>query len=752
MDLTAERATPLSTLLRRHRIDRDLTLEALSYESGVSDRTIGDIERGVSVRPQRRTMIALADALALDGAAREAFLAAARASRRSALEPDDGDAHRPHWLDDFTGRGAEVDAVVDLLAGDAGPPVLISGAPGVGKTSLAVEAVRRFIAASPSDGGRSEGVELFLDLGSTTLRPLAPLRVLHGLLRQVAPDRPLPTTVATASAQWQEATSEHPVIVILDDAASEAQVRPVLSIGRASRVVVTSRRGLPGLESARHVAISPLSRAESVAFLERAIPPRQRDGADLDRLAALCSDLPLALRVAAGRITAQTSRSAEEFSQRLLVEDRRLGLLVAGDLAVERAFAASCHLLAPRPRALFQNLGLLRGTSFGPDLGAAIGGLEPVETEDLLDELVDLGLVEALSGNRYRIHDLLRLYAEDRLRAEVAPEVIDERMLRLNGWLLSTAARAGAMFAPGPTPDALPAFSPLVIFADQREARAWLTEEVGYWYPALQEAAAAGRHDEVLAAVEGITWFGDRWLEWGRWHEFFELAVASAVGLGDADVESEHLSNLAFMEIFELFDDERALVTAGRALDAAERAGSDKWRAWALNNLATASVGLDRTEMGIAYARESAELFERLGDLEGELQPRLVLANALRHLDVDAAVLEIRRVLAITEDASAPLSDNFRFITRAQALGTLARIFLAEARFREAVDISDELERHAGEDESTRARALRHRGFAYVGLGESERARVDLEAAIVAAGPHRPDDWAADIAQALRTL
>jgi transcriptional regulator with XRE-family HTH domain len=159
------RSTPLSALLRQHRLNSDLTLEGLAERAGVSDRAIGDIERGVSLAPQRHTVAALADALALDDSDRADFVEAARAGRRlqpsRAMDFEATASLRPHSLPDFTGRDGSLALVMEVIgfadgAECRGAPVVISGAAGVGKTTLAIEVSRR---------GRSAGYrELFLDL------------------------------------------------------------------------------------------------------------------------------------------------------------------------------------------------------------------------------------------------------------------------------------------------------------------------------------------------------------------------------------------------------------------------------------------------------------------------------------------------------------------------------------------------------------------------------------------------------------
>ena len=153
--------SPFGLLLRSLRVGQNLTLEALASRSGVSVRTIGDLERGASVSPQRRTVDALADGLGLDAADQHAFLRAARARPRAALASDGPGAISPHRVFDFSGRDAEIDEALAILYGPPAPDpqrpaLIISGAPGIGKTTVAIEILER--------GGQTSGHHNVLSL------------------------------------------------------------------------------------------------------------------------------------------------------------------------------------------------------------------------------------------------------------------------------------------------------------------------------------------------------------------------------------------------------------------------------------------------------------------------------------------------------------------------------------------------------------------------------------------------------------
>jgi transcriptional regulator with XRE-family HTH domain/tetratricopeptide (TPR) repeat protein len=740
----------LPLLLRAHRQARDLTIEGLAELSGVSERTIGDIERGVSASPRRQTVVALADGLALAERTRDAFLhaaRAARAARRAAPSATEAEAHRPHWLEDFTGRDRELSEILGLMRApeDEHPraAIVISGTPGSGKSSLAVEAVRRW--------RTDEVVELFVDLAGASSHPMSALAILQSLLRQLTPDAPAPRGVPEAAAAWRAATAERSIVVILDDASHESQVRPVLAATGRTQVIVTSRRALPGLEGARHLTLGVLPRADSIALLERAIPEPQRRDSDLDELARLCGDLPLALRVAAGRISARSTRSADEFTARLRHEEQRLQLLVAGDLGVESAFAASCFLLRPERRRLFQSLGLMAGPSFDAVMAAAADESDVDETAARLEELVDLGLLEALEGERYRMHDLLRLYALKVMRSEVADEEVERRRRHFRRWLLSTAAHAGALFAPeNDRPMQLPAVLDPPAARSPGAASAWLRAEVAHWWPAIRRAAQEGRHDEVVAAADGLSFFGDRWLSWGHWHELFLLRAESAHVLGDVDAEASALGDAAYMFNFAVFDDEKARETALRGLRLEGVAPIR--RARLLNHLGEAESRLGLFAEAEAHAREGVAISVAAEDPEEETNARLVLADAVGRRDPGEAIAQLETVLEMVDAPHLRLSAHFRTENRFGARATLIRMLVEDERWDEAISAATAMLETPTDDASWGARALRHRGFARRAIGDVDGAREDFEEALRRAGDHRPDWWAEEIQAALAEL
>ena len=670
--------SPLADLLRDHRQRRDLTIEVLAERSRVSERTISDIERGVSLAPHRATIAAITDGLGLDESEAAELLRAARRQRRTPSETARVAALAPHRLADFTGRDEEIARVLALLDADRGAPaplVVISGAPGFGKTTVALEVLDRV---------ETGAEKLFVDLDGFSPRPLSALEVLNALLVQL-PDGVGPVPPATldeAVSRWTVATSHHPPIVLLDNAAHESQVLPVLSV-KSAGVLVTSRRNLAALEDATRIGLDPLGEDASVRLLERLIPEFQREPEDLTVLAELADRVPLALRIVGNRIASRPAWRTGDFIARLRSEGTRLRQLVAGDLAVESAVSLSYDFLEPRTAELFRAISVIDGGTFDARLAAATIGADPVDSESRLDDLTDLGMLEARGGDRYRLHDLLRLYARSRLEEEVGDVGLVERIENVQRWLLGSLERAGAWYEPGRSANEPSAHG--TSFADQESAGSWVRRESMHWWPALQSAAARGDHATVVDVADALHWLSDIWLQWGHWYDLFSLAVASAEALGDKQLEATHLGYVAWTEMEERADMPGALKTAQRALAAADLADDDRQRGWANFYITSAHRLMEQREPAAAAAKLAIAQFHAVGDSDGEAQALLQLAHV--RSEQGEAELTIRELQAflpqIRAGGMSPLVQN---ITEFSLRRTLSVAYRELAQWDRALD------------------------------------------------------------------
>ena len=726
--LRMKSALLLASHLRSLRLAANLTLDALAERSGISARAISDIERGVSTSPQSRTIIALADALGLDTTARERLLRAARAHPRSKMvHRDRSTAVAPHRTADFSGRDGEVSGMLAMLSDSvetAAHVVLISGPAGIGKTTIALEVASR-ADLSPSR-------TLFVDLGGFSSEPLTPLEVLRALLRQVPRiGEGAPITIDDAVRRWKLETETSVYIVVLDNAADESQVRPVLTLDPRSRVVVTSRRSLSGLEGVHRVRLGPLSEEDAILMLGRLIPELQRAPGDLRELAELCDYIPLALRIAGSRIASRPASSSRDFLARLRADENRLRLLVAGDLAVEAAFALSYDELDGSTAALFRSISVIDGPTFDARIAAAIDGTHVLETEERLDELIDLGLVETRGGNRYRVHDLLRLFGAARHKRESGKQGVEDAHRRLHFWMIYSVERAGSWFEPERSPENPSAIG--IAFPDAATAEAWIRLEEPHWWPALQEASRKGEHWIVLEVADALHWFAELWTEWGHWQQLFTLAVVSARALGDPRLEAMHLRYLAWAHVHESHDRELPLQTALLAIEAADRSGDAQQRGWANSYAAWAHHLVGRDTEASEHSRLSIEQFGSAGHLDGAAHAMWILTSATNDpRGPEFALRSLNGVLERTERDEREKYGLVADLTRLVAYEYMARHYSALGQHDKAVAVatlSVELaERFASPIRS--AGALRQRIEANIAAGDAFAAETDIVAAL----------------------
>ncbi|MGC5166204.1 helix-turn-helix domain-containing protein [Luteimicrobium sp. DT211] len=667
---------PLGPMLRRLRQAGDLTLEALSAASGVSDRTLSDIERGAARGPQHRTMLAVVDALGLAPADREAMLSAAREGRRRGQSEASWALPLPAATPDFTGRAAELARLAERLRGADGPDGLVGlvvGPPGYGKTTLAVEAARR--AAHAFDD------VLFLRLGGHGPAPLGPDAAAARLIRAL-------TGSAAAHSEDRDRLrallASRRVLVVLDDATSEAQVRGLLPGSGGSAVLATSRGSLAGLESVDRLHLERMPEDDARALLRRLVPGQQPEADDLTRLTRLCDAVPLALRIAGNRIGSRPGWTVAHLADELARADRRLDVLVAGDLQVRAAVSLSYEQLAPAAKRLFERLALIDGASFGSGLAALVADAGPARADAGLEELLALGLVQTAAGDRFALHDLVRLFAHERLvlRAGTEPERVradaDERVLR-------TAVRAGRWFEPEVQGEGSADPAGPVPLETRDEARSWLVEEADTWLPALRRAAQAGRHALVLDVADSLHWFSDLWGYWPRWREVYALAVRAAEASGEATAVATHSGYLAWACVRCCDDPVAGAEAASRSRRVAEELGDRDLQGWAWFYLAWCARSGGRAKEAVTAAREARRLLASAQDREGLPQTYQMEARALAMLGrPDEALTALQESVSLALDPSRGPRGQVARLTALHAAGSMVRL-AAEAEDWEVV-------------------------------------------------------------------
>jgi len=327
----------------------------------------------------------------------------------------------PRDIDDFTGRGDELKRIEAIMgaensAGRGVPVVTLTGAGGVGKSALAVRAAHRLADRFP------DGL-LYADLHGTGNHPVRPAELLARFLRALGvPGSAVPGSLDERAELYRNHLAGTRRLVVLDAAADEAQVRPLLPGGPGCAVLITSRSRLTALAGSEVIALDVLGTADAVEFLA-AVSGRHDDVArepeTAARIVELCDGLPLALRIVGAKLAARPHWPLSRMAHRLHDEQRRLDELTHGDLSVRHTIDLSYRALDPRAQTLLRRLALLDVPDFPSWAAAAVLETGDTEAEDLLDLLTDAQLVQATGRDRaghvrFRFPGLVRLHARER--------------------------------------------------------------------------------------------------------------------------------------------------------------------------------------------------------------------------------------------------------------------------------------------------------------------------------------------------
>lgn len=426
---------------------------------------------------------------------------------------------QPHG---FTGRSTQVSTLDDLVPASTSGAVTIvaiSGTAGVGKTALAVHWAHRVRDQFP-DG------QLYANLhGHSKGGPTSPIEVLAQFLTALeVPAERVPVEVETAAAMYRTLTTDRRVLVVLDNAASPDQVRPLLPAGPAC-VVVTARdrmTGLVALHGARQVTLDVLSPEDAMELLASVLGPKRvrAEPVAAAELAKLCAHLPLALRIAAANLADHPHRGIDDHVADLRDSNLLTALAVQGDehTAVRTAFDLSYAALPAETRRLFRLLSLVPGADVGVEAVGALIGAEPDQAARLLDRLAGAHLVEPRAPGRYGFHDLLRRYAAERAETDQDLRAAQDR---LYDWYLGAVDGAARLLYPHmlrlPVPVA-EARTPAGVTAPA-EASAWLESELGNLVAAVRTGPRPAAW-LIADALRGYFWMCTRQVEW--------LAVAEA--------------------------------------------------------------------------------------------------------------------------------------------------------------------------------------------------------------------------------
>jgi transcriptional regulator with XRE-family HTH domain/tetratricopeptide (TPR) repeat protein len=740
-------------LLRELRLAAGLTQEGLAARSGLSIRSISDLERGRSRRPFFHSVEMLADALEVPERVRTALHEAARHAGRETAEATVDSAREaradqsgwpvcqlPPVAADFTGRKDECVRVRRSLARGRGarvmPVVVVSGPPGMGKTTLGLRVGHSLRAAFP-DG------QLYLQLAGASCRPREAGEVLGEVLRAlgVAPAA-IPDGAEQRAALYRSRLADRKVLVVADDAGSAGQVEPLLPGTAGCAVIVTSRSTLAGLDGAKHAVLDVLGPAEAVELLSR-IVGAERVAAEpraAERLVEACGLLPLAVRIAGAKLAARPDWPLERLAGLVADERHRLDELTVGDLAVRASVAPSYEALDERGRRGFRRLALLGPVDVADWVMAALLG-EP-DAADVLGVLVDRSLlipagVDATGEPRYRLHDLLRDYAAERLAEEPETER-DAAMGRVVAAYLARAAMADQLLPqPGffPAPESLPAWETVM---DGPAARppadpiAWFSAER---LNLLAISAWACTHGEYRVAAR----LAHRQLTFQLFQhrvddteQIWQAIEETAARAGDIAMSSQARFYLAWvLAIRGRFGDARAALEmcVPRLAACGVRsplAVAFYWRSYCAEALGHYEMQREDAERCLVLARQ-------LGDRGLEVAASRLLGLALTRLGShDRGIALCEQAVAIARDRHESGWEYWAVTSLAFSLCLAGRHQLAEGWCREGIEVS----RRIGSYVIGQAFLLGMLGDAFAGQGRYQEAVDVLSAAMAVFEQH----------------
>jgi tetratricopeptide (TPR) repeat protein/DNA-binding SARP family transcriptional activator len=619
--------------------------------------------------------------------------AAGRAARKAATP-----RQLPAGVGQFTGRAREL-AVLSRLADQAargtGTVVIsaIGGMAGIGKTALAVHLAHRV-------AGRFPAGQLYANLRGfgPSGTPAAAREVIRGFLDALGvPPGQIPAGLDAQAALYRSATAGRRLLIVLDNARDEQQVRPLLPSTPGCLVLVTSRNQLTGLsaaEGAHLLTLDVLTGADAHALLTARLgTDRAASNPEaVAEIAALCGRLPLALAVTAARAAARPTFTMAALAAELRDTRSRLTTLDTGDpaVSVRVVFSWSYAQLAQGPARTFRLLGLHPGPGISVPAAASLAGVPPGRAGRHLAELARAHLVTETSPGRYALHDLLRAYATE--QAEAADADRRAAVHRMLDHYLYSADAASALLYPARGPIAPGAPRPGVtpeIMTDDRAALAWLTAEHRVVLAVIARAADGGFDGHAQRLPEVMATYLDRL---GLWHD---CAGAQRVSLA-----------------------------------AAERRGDLAGQARALRFLGRSRIRLGAHDDGYAHLTRAMDLFREAGDALGQARSHLALAMALGSQGrAGEALGHCEQALSLFRTVGHRAGEGAALTDLGNCHAALGACELALAEGAQALDLHRELGNRDGQAEawSVLGQAHRRLGHAAKAIGCYRQAMSLLE-------------------------
>lgn len=705
----------LGLTLREFAVAVQSKLEASGFNLSFNHVALWRLEKGVATNPHP-DLVAAFDELAGTG----------EELRRKAkdLSPSVVIAQIPPVMTGFVGRSAEWAQLDPLLSPAADDDVVaLNGPPGVGKTETVVQ---WYHARAERIAARYPGGAVWVDLrghDGASVHPDAALEKVLLALR--VPASAIPTRGERRVETYHRRCAQQPVLVLLDNAVSAEQVLPLLPPPGACRAVVTSRQRLDRLRTdrgARDLTMAPLTPREAQDLLDRRVGgsriEEEPDAAAA--VAALCGYLPLALTLSAAYLGAHPQQPVRVLQERLAQEEDRLDLLAAGDVHIRGAFELSYEILPPASQQVFRYLGLHPSPEISVDAAATLVDRSVSDTRNHLESLAASRLLEEIGPDRYRVHDLLRVFAAERSQQEDSETARSASMARILAYYLRTAATATRNLSPHTW---LPVTTdePSMQFDSHFEATQWFTAERSNLHAAAQAAYRQG--DLVLtwhlAVVQGAEVTTAR----TPWQNTHLLALRAARTLADPRATAwcaQHLG-LHHCQLREWSDAQTYLQ---QALTNWRKAGDRQGEAWTLWALARLTA-----ERGDPHA--AVDLYQGLLDWVDDDYLRATVAGSmgeaycrLQPPNPEAATDILHQALRYFSQESAPAAE-------AGTAMRLAEAWRLQRNLKTALKLLDRAYTcfvTIG-DQSGVASVLLRRAQIHSAMGDLSRARKAAEAA-----------------------
>lgn len=595
----------------------------------------------------------------------------------------------PPAIADFTGREDLIQSLSALLSAKDSedgrarylPVVTLTGKGGVGKTALAVHVAHLVRDAYP-DG------QIFVQLKGTDSQPFRPLELLARLLHALGFRRvSLPDNLAERTDVYRSRLGNQRVLIVLDDADDVSQVTPLIPGSPACAVIITSRNPLSAVHGGHHLEVGDLDEEKSLELLQKVIGTERvlAEESSALTLVRLCGCLPLALRIAAARLQARPHWTINQLVRRMTGEEKRLDELALGDVGIRATLSLSYRSLSPDARRLFIRLCLLGSSEFASWVSAPLLDMDVDVAGDLLENLVDAHLVEvhnAENGSpRFRLHDLIRIYALERLALDEPVEARTRALQRLLGCWLSLATEAhrrmyGGDFAVLHCSIALWTLPGDVLDEVLGKPLSWFRSERAGLISAILQAGQA--------SFDEICW---------------DLAVTSVTLF-----ESEHQAE----------DWQR---THEVALEVTRRAGNKRGEAAVLYSLGTLAAQ-HRLENTTRYLNRALSLFDELADTHGRTLTLGILGFTSRLVgDYEQALLHYREALTRSREVGD-------LVCEVDALTNIAKIMMVREEYGNVEELLRRAQRICRSLKARRAAAQTEHtlGEFFLCMGELERA------------------------------